>query len=118
MKEAERRQVIIPPIFEDVKNPDYKTIYATGVFGGLDPNDARMIFYIDHIEPETVNEPHPGFLKVKKVVRECLLELHVSPTQFKSIALWMNAHIKRYEDMFGDIPMAPKGSGPPESMVT
>jgi hypothetical protein len=46
------------------------------------------------------------------------MEVHMTPTQFRSIAMWMNDHIKRYEDMFGPIPMAPKGEGPPESMVS
>lgn len=116
MSEVER--VVVSPAFEDTKSPDYRYVYATGVFGGLDPNDGRLIFYLDRIEPETVNEPHPGSSKLKKVVRELQVEIHVTPSQFKSIAIWMNRHIKNFEDMFGEIPMEPKRKGPPSSLVT
>lgn len=111
-------QVVIPPKFEDIKSPDFKSIYVSGVFGGLDPNEGRMLFFLDHLEPKTMNEPVPGAQKVEKIVRELLIEVHMSPTQFKSIVLWMNEHIKRYEDAYGLIPMAPKGKGPPEGMAT
>jgi hypothetical protein len=57
MSKSHPTQFITLPKFEDVKSPEYRTVYASGLFGGLDPNDARMIFFIDHIELETTNEP-------------------------------------------------------------
>jgi hypothetical protein len=114
-------KVFIPPKFEDTKSPDYRYIYSTGVFGALDPNDGRIIFYVDRMEPETVNEPKPGAMKLKKIVRELQMEVHMTPTQFKNLAHWMMNNIKRYEEVFGEIPMAPKQSGkrpPPDTMVT
>jgi len=104
---SEKRRIAVPPDFEDVKSSDYKYVYATGVFGGLDPNDGRLIFYLDRLEPETVKDP-PGSQKVKKIIRELQVEVHVSPGQFKSIARWMNEHIRRFEDVFGPIPVEPK----------
>jgi hypothetical protein len=119
MTENKSEKLIVPPRFEDTKSPDYKYVYATGVFGGLDPNDGRLIFFLDRLEPETVNEPPlPGSQKVKKIVRELQVEIHVSPGQFKSIWKWMGDHIKRYEEMFGEIPLEPKLKGPPKGMVT
>ena len=111
-------RIIIPPKFEDVKSPNFMSIYVTGVFGGLDPNGGRLNFFLDHLEAETTNEPTPGAQKVKKVVREYQVEVHMSPTQFKNVAMWMSKHIKQYEQIFGEIPMAPKQSSPPSGMIT
>lgn len=113
-------KLVVPPEFEDTKSPDYKYVYATGVFGGLDPDDGKLIFFLDRIEPETVREPHPGAQKVKKIVRELQVEVHVSPAQFKRIWLWMGEHIKRFEETFGEIPLEPKKkpSQPPSGMIT
>lgn len=118
-KKYRRTRVVVPPEFEDIRSLDYKSIYSTGVFGGLDPNDGRMIFFIDHVLPKTVNEPYPGAQKIEKIVREHLIEVHLTPTQFKSIAMWMSDHVKRYEEHFGAIPMRPKtAKGPPPTMIT
>jgi len=100
------------PKFEDVKNPDYKAIYTTGVFGGLSPDDARIVFFIDRIQAETINEPpeRVGEQRVSKITREALIEVHMAPTQFKRIALWMQKNIQTYEEVFGAIPLEPKKS--------
>jgi len=118
MAQEKSPKIVIPPKFEDTKSPNYTYVYATGVFGSLDPNDGRMIFYLDRLEPETVNEPTPGAQKVKKVVRELQVEVHMSPTQFKIMALWMSRHVKQYEEIFGPIPMEPKKKPPSSGMVT
>jgi hypothetical protein len=110
-------QVVVSPKFEDTKSPDYKTIYTTGVFGGLDPNDGKIIFFIDHLVPKTTDEPVPGASKIEKITREYLIEIHMTPTQFKGVAIWMGDNVKRYEELFGSIPMALKGKGPPETMA-
>lgn len=91
------------PRFELIKSPDFKSVYATGVFGGLNPDDGRLVFYIDHIEPKMKDEP-PGAMETEKVVRELLVEVHVSPQQFKSIAKWMADHINRLEQAIGKLP--------------
>jgi hypothetical protein len=103
LSEGKSQQIVIPPRFEDAKSPEYRYVFATGVFGGLDPNDGKLMYFLDRFEPETVNEPYPGTQKLKKIVRELQVEVHVSPSQFKSISIWMSEHVKRYEQMFGPI---------------
>ena len=75
------------PKFEDTKSPNFIYIYATGVFGGVAPQDGRLIFFLDRLEPETLNEPTPGVQTVKKIVRESQIEVHMSPATFKSMVL-------------------------------
>jgi len=94
--------------FEESRSPDYKAIYTTGVFGGLTPDDARIIFFLDRIQTETLNEPIPGDQRIGKIIREALIEVHMTPTQFKRIALWMQRNIQSYEEMFGTIPLEPR----------
>jgi len=117
---SKRQKVVIPPRFEDTKHPEFRCFYTTGVFGTLNPNDPQIIFYLDHLEPETTNDPKPGAQKLKKVIREAQAEIHMTPTQFKSIALWMQRHIEAYEKVFGKIPMEPKDDKkpPPSGMIT
>jgi hypothetical protein len=102
------QEMMSVPKFEDTKSPNFAYVYVTGVFGGLDPNDGRMIFFLDRLEPETLNQPMPGNQVVKKIVRESQVEIHMTPSQFKTIALWMNQNIQRYEELFGEIPMGLK----------
>lgn len=112
---------MIAPTFEDTKSPEYRYVYATGVFGGVDPNGATMIFYLDRLEPETVSTPQPGTEKLKKIFRELQVEIHMSPTAFKSVAAWMNQHVQQYENIFGGIPIAPKKEEkrpPPGGLIT
>ena len=113
--------MVVAPEFEDTKSPNFRYVYATGVFGAVDPNDGRMIFYLDRLEPETTNTPTPGSSKIKKINREYQVEIHMTPTQFKSIALWMAQHVKTYESTFGEIPLQPIASKPkatPSGIVT
>ena len=113
-----KERIVIPPEFVDSKSPDYKYVFATGVFGGLSPNDAKMIFFLDRLEPTTTNEPRPGALKIKKVIRELQVEVHMTLQEFKNIAIWMNNNIKRYEDRFGEITVKLKGDTSPTGLVT
>lgn len=121
MSEDEPPRVMVAPTFEDTKSPDYRYVYATGVFGGIDPNGTTMIFYLDRLELETVSTPQPGAEKLKKILRELQVEIYMSPTTFKSVAEWMNHHIQQYEKIFGEIPMAPKKEEkrfPPGGLIT
>jgi len=101
-------KVMVAPQFEDTKSEQYRYVSATGIFGGVQPNDAHMIFWLDRSEPETVTTPQPGSVTLKKIVRELQVEVHMTPTTFKIVADWMNKHIEQYEKMFGPIPLAPK----------
>lgn len=88
-----------------ILDADYKLIYATGVFGSINPNDARVIFFVDQVEPEMAEEF--GRMRVGKIKRNLLVEVHLSPNQFKEIANWMRDHIRRFEKHFGKIPSVP-----------
>jgi hypothetical protein len=91
------------PPFEISKSPEYRYIYASGVYGGLNPNDANLIFYLDRLEPEMVPGGRPGEMRIDRINRELQIEIHVSPRQFKSISEWMTRNVQRFEDQFGEI---------------
>ena len=88
----------------DTKSPDYKSFYVTGVFGGIGPVDARMLFYLDRIVPETNSEEFRGSMRVEHIERELQVELHVSPFEFKLLSKWMTDHLLDYETRYGEIP--------------
>ena len=110
---------IVAPRIEVTKSPDYKAIYASSVFGGLDPNDARMIFMLERLEPTPVHG-QPGALAIEKINQELQVEVHMSPHQFKSMAQWMTNAVQRHEQQFGVIQVAPAPTGeqrPPSGHV-
>jgi len=82
------------PKLKITKSPDFKMIYTTGVFGGLTPKEARIIFFVDRIVPDTVEEEF-GKLKVGEIERELQVEIHMSPQEFLSVSAWMQHHIER-----------------------
>ena len=86
---------------------DFRHAYATGVFGGLLPMDAHMTFHLDRPLTESIRDK-PGQEKTTRIVRERLLDIHMTPTVWKQIARWMQEHVERYEKTFGTIPEAPK----------
>lgn len=84
--------------FEDAKSLDYKYIYSTGAFGGISNTDARIIFYLDRIAPETCNEGEKkGKLVNQKIIRELQVEVHMSPQQFEDLWLLMTELIKKHK---------------------
>jgi hypothetical protein len=103
IKRKRENPVVIPPI-EIIKSPDFKVIYSTGIFGSIAPNDARIFFFIDRLEPE-MKKDQPGAMQTKKVNREMQVEVHMTPYQFKSLMLWAIQHVKIYEEKFGEIQM-------------
>jgi hypothetical protein len=106
-------KVVVPPQFEDSKSEQYRYVFATGVFGGVNPNDGQMIFYLDRFKPETVNTPRLGAQKLKNIRREMQVEVHMTPAQFKAVAEWMKNHVEQYENNFGLMtPTPPKKKAP------
>ena len=72
---------------------------------------------IETIKTETITLylaslfPHFPFLKYEKnkaINQEVQAEIHMSPTTFKSIALWMMKNVEKYEEVFGEIKAEPK----------
>jgi len=88
------------PRFETKRAADYKVIHVSGVVGGINPNEGTIIVFIDKLIPKTNPD---GTMIIDTIERELVVELKMSPLQFKSIAEWMQMHIKEYEKMFGEI---------------
>ncbi len=105
----EQTPVAIPP-FEVAEKPDLRSVFVSGVFGGLDPTDGRVLCYNSRLKPKNDDE-RPGGLKVGKIVHEPQVELHMSPSTFKSVAKWMADKVAQYEAVFGKIPEGPAGQG-------
>ncbi|MBN2330676.1 MAG: hypothetical protein JXC85_02575 [Candidatus Aenigmarchaeota archaeon] len=78
------------------QSQDYRAVYASGVFGGLDPHDGRIIFFLDRIMPKIKSEPK-GAMELEKINRELQVEVHMSPSQFASVAKWMTEHVRLFE---------------------
>ena len=95
-----------PPPFETTKSEDFRYVYASGVYGGVDPNDARLIFYLNRLVPES-QPGQPGKMRTEKVNQELQVEVHMSPMQFKNLTQFMAGRIKLYEDQWGEIDMRP-----------
>ena len=122
MSQTQPKGMVVAPQFEDTKSVDHRYIFTTGVFGGLhQPSDAQIIFYLDRLEPQTASTPQPGSMSLKKILRELQVEIHMTPTMFKSMASWMNKNVEEYEKIFGEIPIEPKAQEerlPPKGMIT
>ncbi|MCK4478202.1 hypothetical protein KAU88_06720 [Candidatus Bathyarchaeota archaeon] len=85
------------PRFELVKSPEYKVVHIDGVFGGVDHIEGRMIFNLDRLELKMKSGGRPGEMETDHIVRELLLEVRMSPLEFKNISDWMAASVKRLE---------------------
>jgi hypothetical protein len=99
------------PEFEIKDSEVFKILYATGVFGGLAPNDGRMVLYIDLMKTKPIRG-QPGQEEIDKIVRERQVEIHMSPATWKSIARWMAGHVEQLEKVFGNIPEQPVSNVP------
>ena len=107
-KRRPQRQQQTPPPFEVTKHPEFKSWYVTGAFGGVSPLDARMILYLDRLEPEVVPGGTPGQMRVNRINRELQVELHMTPVEFKSLSQWMAQHVQRFEENLHEIQMGPQ----------
>jgi len=76
------------------RSPDFKLIYTNGVFGSLNPMEGRITFYVDRLIPKVTEEPLGG-MATDYIERELQVEVKMSPSQFLSIAQWMQNHIER-----------------------
>lgn len=92
--------------FEDAKSADFKYVYSNGAFGGIVPNDARIIFYLERLVPKTKQEGEDkGTVIMGKVVRELQVEVHMSPQEFVTLWDWMGKRIEIYKKQFPDFPL-------------
>lgn len=100
-----QQRYVRPPNFITTKREGMPLLYATGVFGGLAPNDGRILFIADRLELEPAETP--GNQKVKLVNQEIQVEIHMSPITFKAVALWMKDNLDKFEAVFGEIKAEP-----------
>ncbi len=84
------------PVIEITESPYYRPVNASGVFGGLNPDDGKVIFFLDRVKPKMKRNP-PGAMDTEKINRELQVEVHMSPSQFTAMAKWMMEHVNRLE---------------------
>ncbi|MHA2394958.1 MAG: DUF3467 domain-containing protein [Promethearchaeota archaeon] len=97
------------PTIKITKNDEFRELFASGVFGGMNPNKCSMVFFND--KPQ-LNIVKANQFDVSEVKRELLTEIIVTPVQFKSIAKWMARNIKAYENRFGEITLRKEKESP------
>ncbi|MGH2638607.1 MAG: hypothetical protein ACRDF4_04915 [Rhabdochlamydiaceae bacterium] len=78
------------PEFDVKFAPDYKILYVSGAFGGVDPIDGKLFLYLDRIIPRIKEGGQLGEMEAaNKIERDVLVELRMSPETFKALAKWM-----------------------------
>jgi len=90
------------PRIETKKADNYRVIHSTGALGVLNPNEGSLIFFIDKIIPRTNPD---GSMTIDSIERELLIEIKMSPLQFKALAYYMMNRVKEFESKFGEIAM-------------
>ena len=63
------------------------------MFGGLDPKEGRMIFFLD--TPNPITDVDKEAIKMKHVERDYILDVRMSPATYVSIDEWMNKSVER-----------------------
>ncbi|MGA2785724.1 MAG: hypothetical protein ABSF09_13610 [Candidatus Bathyarchaeia archaeon] len=84
-----------PPV-KVTKSADYKTVYATGIFGGINPLEGRIIFYLDRPMPKIKDAPY-GNMETSEIERELQVEVHMPTGLFLQMFEWMKNHVDRLE---------------------
>ena len=86
------------PLKIDVtKHPEFKVVYANGVFGAVKADEGFMKFYLDIMEPRMKAGGKPGEMETDKITREFQVEVRMSSMKFVSIANWMQRHVKELQ---------------------
>lgn len=91
-----------PPDFTVTKSENYQLVYSTGIFGGVNPNDGHLIFYCDRMEPE-MDRQQLGRMQATNIHRELQVEVHMSPSQFKTMARFMTERVRMLEERIGQL---------------
>ncbi|MDD4255331.1 MAG: hypothetical protein PHP59_08150 [Methanofollis sp.] len=83
------------PSYALSNDPQFRTAYVTGAYGGLDPNGGQIVFYLDNFEPRV--EEKTGVMNIGRIRRNQIIDIRMSPHQFISIAEWMMSHAEAYK---------------------
>jgi len=98
-----------PPKIEVEKAEEYRSVFASGVYGGLNPSGGALIFYADRLVPEP-NKTVPGQMILEKIVQELQVEVRITPAQWKAMVEWMKGNLETYEKTFGEVKLGPTGT--------
>jgi hypothetical protein len=80
----------------------YQEFFATGAFGGMNPNKCTVTFFDDKPMISMPDDGGPR-LEIKEVNRVIQSSVILTPVQFKQIADWMMKNVQAYESRFGKI---------------
>jgi len=107
-----------PPKIEVEKDPQYKTIIVSGVFGGHRPGFFEAVIYTDEIVADEALKSIPPDARKIYVKRVIKCRLLMDPFQAKSFAEWLMRHVKEYEKKFGEIKIPKKATSEKPSYIT
>ena len=85
------------PTFRYEEADYFRLVYGHHIYGGLTPQEGRIIFYVDRLKPGGNTPDFP----LKEIVREAQVEVHMPPTAFKALAEWATRHVERIEKELG-----------------
>jgi len=103
------------PEFKITKHAEYLAVSINGLFGGLFDAEGQLILYLDRFEPKT---DATGKLSVEWINRELQVEVHLSPSTFKSIAEFMTKQVKQFEEKQKQQIAPVKMGQPPDKIFT
>ncbi|MHA1995752.1 MAG: hypothetical protein ACW97Z_14490 [Candidatus Hodarchaeales archaeon] len=83
-----------------VKFEEVPSFAISGFFGGINPNEGSISFFSDKLVPQLGAN---GQIVLDTVEHEFVANIKMSPLIFKRMAIWMSEHVKRYENMHGEI---------------
>lgn len=82
---------------------DNVPIFAvSGFFGGVNPNEGNISFFQDQLIPQ-IGHQAPGQIVLETIEHKFVATVKMSPAVFKRMAFFMQEHVKRYEQQFGEI---------------
>ena len=97
-----------PPEIIVERDPSYRSIVVSGVFGGHRPGFFEAIVYTDELVADDALSSIPPATERIKIKRVLQCRLVMDPVQAKNLLQWLKQHIDRYEKEFGEIKPAPK----------
>ena len=81
----------------------YRTINVSGFYGGHNPEFVEAILYTEELDGEEALgelQTDPSKARVKRTL-QC--RLYLTPRMAKSLKTWLERHINKYEQDFGEI---------------
>ena len=92
-EKSERKEKEKPKIV--YRNDKLQHFHVSGTFGGLNPMEGRLLFYLDTGVPTTDEK---GGLRIKQVDREVIVDARMPVLTFIQTAKWMNDTVKKLEE--------------------